>query len=99
MGEDWVYLALLGVIMAILSYVMDKGIAMCTNGKHIELTMCNHLLILCSLFDFCSQSMAVQRPNVPACSAVFRMGFITGMFNIILSGICSFNSASEYRYL
>lgn len=34
MGEDWVYLALLGVIMAILSYVMDKGIAMCTNGKH-----------------------------------------------------------------
>lgn len=33
MGEDWVYLALLGLIMAILSFVMDKGIAMCTNGK------------------------------------------------------------------
>lgn len=33
LGEDWVYLALLGIIMALLSYVMDKGISMCTNGK------------------------------------------------------------------
>lgn len=33
LGEDWVYLALLGIIMALLSYVMDKGISMCTNGN------------------------------------------------------------------
>lgn len=33
LGEDWVFLALLGIIMALLSYVMDKGIAMCTNCK------------------------------------------------------------------
>ncbi|XP_055541757.1 chloride channel protein 2 isoform X3 [Wyeomyia smithii] len=33
LGEDWVFLALLGIIMALLSYVMDKGIAMCTNSR------------------------------------------------------------------
>lgn len=33
MGEDWIFLALLGIIMAFISYVMDKGISMCTNGK------------------------------------------------------------------
>ena len=33
LGEDWVFLALLGIIMALLSYVMDKGISMCTNCK------------------------------------------------------------------
>lgn len=33
MGEDWVFLALLGVCMAIISYCMDKGIAMCTNAR------------------------------------------------------------------
>lgn len=36
LGEDWVYLALLGIIMALLSYVMDKGISMCTNGKYFS---------------------------------------------------------------
>ncbi|KAL7019495.1 hypothetical protein ACKWTF_011136 [Chironomus riparius] len=33
MGEDWVFLALLGVCMAIISYCMDKGISMCTNAR------------------------------------------------------------------
>ncbi|XP_059609893.1 chloride channel protein 2 isoform X2 [Phlebotomus argentipes] len=33
MGEDWIFLALLGVIMALISYVMDKGISMCTNAR------------------------------------------------------------------
>lgn len=27
------YLALLGIIMAVLSFIMDKGISMCTNGN------------------------------------------------------------------
>lgn len=29
LGEDWVFLALLGVIMAFLSFAMDMGIGMC----------------------------------------------------------------------
>ncbi|KAG5672631.1 hypothetical protein PVAND_002745 [Polypedilum vanderplanki] len=33
MGEDWIFLALLGIIMAIISYCMDKGISMCTNAR------------------------------------------------------------------
>ncbi|XP_055916788.1 chloride channel protein 2 [Eupeodes corollae] len=32
-GEDWVFLAMLGVIMALLSYIMDNGINMCTNAR------------------------------------------------------------------
>lgn len=32
-GEDWIFLALLGVIMAVLSYVMDRGISMCNDGE------------------------------------------------------------------
>lgn len=34
LGEDWVFLALLGIIMALLSFIMDKGISICTNGKY-----------------------------------------------------------------
>jgi chloride channel 2 len=30
-GEDWVFLALLGVIMALVSFVMDYTISMCNN--------------------------------------------------------------------
>ncbi|XP_054092106.1 chloride channel protein 2 isoform X7 [Zeugodacus cucurbitae] len=33
LGEDWVFLALLGVIMAFVSYVVDKGITVCTNAR------------------------------------------------------------------
>lgn len=46
-----------------------------------------------------SEGLVVQRPDLTTDNAVFSMGFITGMFNIILSGICSFNCTSEYRYL
>lgn len=35
LGEDWVFLALLGVIMAVVSFIMDRGIAMCNDGKQI----------------------------------------------------------------
>ncbi|TDG46835.1 hypothetical protein AWZ03_006719 [Drosophila navojoa] len=35
LGEDWVFLALLGIIMALLSFIMDKGISICTNGSGI----------------------------------------------------------------
>ncbi|XP_076639754.1 chloride channel protein 2 isoform X1 [Colletes latitarsis] len=33
LGEDWVFLALLGVIMALISYAMDRGISMCNNAR------------------------------------------------------------------
>ena len=33
LGEDWVFLALLGIIMAVLSYIMDTTISICNNGK------------------------------------------------------------------
>lgn len=35
LGEDWVFLALLGVIMAVLSFIMDRGISMCNKGTSI----------------------------------------------------------------
>lgn len=31
-GEDWVFLAILGVIMALISYVIDYGAAQCSLG-------------------------------------------------------------------
>ncbi|XP_074040504.1 chloride channel protein 2 isoform X2 [Leptinotarsa decemlineata] len=33
LGEDWVFLALLGIIVAIISYTIDKGIMMCNKGQ------------------------------------------------------------------
>ena len=33
-GEDWMFLALLGMIMAVLSFIMDYTIAMCGHARH-----------------------------------------------------------------
>lgn len=33
LGEDWVFLALLGIIMAIISFIMDTGISMCNSAR------------------------------------------------------------------
>ncbi|CAG9861713.1 unnamed protein product [Phyllotreta striolata] len=33
LGEDWVILAILGILMAIISYTIDKGVAMCGSGQ------------------------------------------------------------------
>lgn len=33
LGEDWVFLALLGIIMALLSFLMDRGISMCNKAR------------------------------------------------------------------
>ncbi|XP_059489334.1 chloride channel protein 2 isoform X2 [Neocloeon triangulifer] len=33
LGEDWVFLALLGVIMAFVSFIMDMGIGMCNKSR------------------------------------------------------------------
>jgi chloride channel 2 len=32
LGEDWVFLALLGILMAFISFLMDRGISMCNQG-------------------------------------------------------------------
>jgi chloride channel 2 len=32
LGEDWVFLALLGILMALISFFMDRGISMCNKG-------------------------------------------------------------------
>jgi chloride channel 2 len=36
-GEDWVFLALLGIIMALLSFAMDYGVSMCNSGNLCKL--------------------------------------------------------------
>src|SRR5207245_570762 len=43
LGEDWVFLAILGIIMALISFLMDYGIAVCNSGtletlhdKHLQ---------------------------------------------------------------
>lgn len=41
LGEDWVFLALLGIIMAFISFLMDRGISMCNNG-----TVCFFVFVL-----------------------------------------------------
>lgn len=46
-GEDWVFLALLGSIMALLSYIMDYGVSMCNMGEcqqstHLKFTATVH---------------------------------------------------------
>ncbi|XP_039291627.1 chloride channel protein 2 isoform X2 [Nilaparvata lugens] len=33
LGEDWVFLALLGLIMAVLSFLMDHGISVCNKAR------------------------------------------------------------------
>ena len=33
-GEDWVFLAVLGMIMAVVSFIMDTAIAMCGHARH-----------------------------------------------------------------
>ena len=33
LGEDWVFLAVLGIVMAIISYIMDNGIEQCGSSR------------------------------------------------------------------
>lgn len=65
-GEDWGFLALLGIIMAVLSYVMDKGISMCTNARvwlYRDLTT-----------DPVAQFIAWI--SLPVCLILFSAGFV-----------------------
>ncbi|XP_031617076.1 chloride channel protein 2 isoform X2 [Contarinia nasturtii] len=67
LGEDWVYLALLGIIMAVLSYIMDKGISMCTNAR------------IWLYRDLTSSQPYIQYfawVSLPVCLILFSAGFV-----------------------
>ncbi|KAF2900622.1 hypothetical protein ILUMI_05561 [Ignelater luminosus] len=66
LGEDWVFLALLGIIMAILSYIMDRGIGMCNKARiwlYRDLT--NHPVAQYSAWV-----------ALPVCLILFSAGFV-----------------------
>ena len=35
MGEEWIFLALLGILMALLSFAMDYVIEKCQEGRYL----------------------------------------------------------------
>ena len=57
-GEDWVFLALLGIIMAVISFAMDYGISVCNTGKHNSVDHFK-ILIIMNLNQFCSSFLDV----------------------------------------
>ncbi|KAM7361716.1 chloride channel protein 2 isoform 3-T3 [Cochliomyia hominivorax] len=66
LGEDWVFLALLGIIMALLSYIMDKGISICTSAR------------VWLYRDLTSQPIAQYFAwvSLPVCLILFSAGFV-----------------------
>lgn len=66
LGEDWVFLALLGVIMAILSCAMDTGISICNNAR-------------IWLYQDLTSQPALQYlawVSLPVCLILFSAGFV-----------------------
>ncbi|XP_061380284.1 chloride channel protein 2 isoform X1 [Danaus plexippus] len=66
LGEDWVFLALLGIIMAVLNFAMDKGIAVCNNAR-----MWMYKDLATSTF-----SQYVAWVSLPVCLILFAAGFV-----------------------
>ncbi|KAH8383519.1 hypothetical protein KR009_009071 [Drosophila setifemur] len=66
LGEDWVFLALLGIIMAMLSFIMDKGISICTNAR------------IWLYRDLTSQPFVqyIAWVSLPVCLILFSAGFV-----------------------
>ncbi|XP_016951202.1 chloride channel protein 2 isoform X1 [Drosophila biarmipes] len=66
LGEDWVFLALLGIIMALLSFIMDKGISICTNAR------------IWLYRDLTSQPFVqyIAWVSLPVCLILFSAGFV-----------------------
>ncbi len=73
-GEDWVFLALLGIIMAVLSYIMDYGISMCNTGMYNATKYGYHskLISLNSPVPD-SSSLALPRSSGSPCTSIFSM--------------------------
>ncbi|KAG6448259.1 chloride channel protein 2 isoform X2 [Manduca sexta] len=66
LGEDWIFLALLGIIMAILNFAMDRGIAVCNNAR-----MWMYQDLATSTF-----SQYVAWVSLPVCLILFAAGFV-----------------------
>ncbi|CAG9570314.1 unnamed protein product [Danaus chrysippus] len=66
LGEDWVFLALLGIIMAVLNFAMDKGIAVCNNAR-----MWMYKDLATSTF-----SQYIAWVSLPVCLILFAAGFV-----------------------
>ncbi|XP_028044163.1 chloride channel protein 2 [Bombyx mandarina] len=66
LGEDWIFLAVLGIITAILNFAMDRGIAICNNAR---MWMYNDLAT--STF-----SQYVAWVSLPVCLILFAAGFV-----------------------
>ena len=49
MGEDWVFLALLGIIMALVSFAMDFTISACNQVGHLFKHQDSQLVIVSHL--------------------------------------------------
>jgi len=86
LGEDWVFLAILGVLMATISFVMDIAIGICNDGKNfIRITIkqvISHFLtpnsfIATLIYDFLLQ------PECGSCWTwimTFRFNILHGSF-------------------
>ncbi|KAJ0171188.1 hypothetical protein K1T71_013387 [Dendrolimus kikuchii] len=66
LGEDWIFLALLGIIMAVLNFAMDRGIAICNNAR-----MWMYSDLATSTF-----SQYVAWVSLPICLILFAAGFV-----------------------
>ncbi|XP_059047249.1 chloride channel protein 2 [Achroia grisella] len=66
LGEDWIFLALLGIIMACINYAMDRGIGICNNAR-----MWMYKDVATSTF-----SQYVAWVSLPICLILFAAGFV-----------------------
>ncbi|XP_060807663.1 chloride channel protein 2 isoform X2 [Amyelois transitella] len=66
LGEDWIFLALLGIIMACLNFAMDRGIAVCNNAR-----MWMYKDLATTTF-----SQYVAWVSLPVCLILFAAGFV-----------------------
>lgn len=69
MGSDWVFLLVLGIVMALISFVLDLAIDKCQTGvlRYINFYL---LCILCILFFFCFGSLDSRFLKQGLCSVV-----------------------------
>lgn len=66
MGSDWVFLLVLGIVMALISFVLDLAIDKCQTGvlRYIN------FYLLCILFFFCFGSLDSRVLKQGLCSVV-----------------------------
>ncbi|KAJ8917377.1 hypothetical protein NQ315_002401 [Exocentrus adspersus] len=66
LGEDWVFLALLGIIMAVISFIMDRGISICSNAR----------IWLYRDLSMHPATQYVAWISLPVCLILFATGFV-----------------------